>query len=199
MVALLLVFGVAVAALRIYVNVAEDSRGYNWLLLLSLIQVTPFVVGMILKSQNYINFIFISHFVGFSVAKYNEIEIITKNRALSMSWINATKELLICTIIMFVAFHVAHRALIPAEMRRRYFSDITLQPNHVMWIMIYVIMIPWLPNLLPYSLLIIHYAMSSAQVLLVVCAECPKNPTMLFWARAAIPVVSMFSFMQWGF
>ncbi len=196
-----MLFGAAcvIAALRIYVGVGEDSRGYNWLLLVSIAQIAPFLLGLILKSQNYLNFILASHFVGFSVTKFNEIENLSKTKALSLGWILASRELLICTLCMIVSYHLACRVFVPAELRKRKFNDLTLQPGHLRWIMLYICLIPWIPNLLPSSLVIIHFAMASAQILLVICADCPKNPRMIFWARLAIPMVSMVGFLSNGF
>ncbi len=199
MVALILVVLMTLSAVNAYVKAGEDSSGYSWLVLISIVQVTPFLVGLVLRSQNYLNFILMSHFVGFSVSKYNEIETLSKGKGISLSWIAACKELVICTLCMLVAFHMLRMVITPAELRQRKFNDLSLKPNNLRWITAYILMIPFLPNFLPGSLMIIHLAMASAQVLLVICAECPKNPRLLMWARLSVPVACLASFMSWGF
>ncbi len=198
MLSVLFLLGIVAASIRLYASADSDSTGYSWLIILALIQITPFVTGMLLGSPDYIGFILMSHFAGFTLAKWNDAENLTKSHALTPSWIFATKHLIICTFLMAFSYYLCRTVLIPNEMRRKTFNDLTLSKTQLRLIALYVFSIPFIGEYLPYSLLIIHFAMASAQILLIICAQAPKAKGLLLAARIMVPVVSFIYFLRAG-
>ncbi len=199
LIALLITILTVALALRFYVAAQTDKTGYSWLWMLSAIQLLPFILGVILKSQNYLNFILLSHFMGFSLAKFNQDQNLSKSFALSKSWIIATQELAICTAILAATYYLARFVVIPQTLRRRPFNDLTLSETQLRIILLYIVLIPFLSEILPYQLRIIHFAMSSAQMLMIICAQSPGNEKLLLMGRIAIPTLAFVSFLLFGF
>lgn len=182
-----------------YAATEKDVTGFSWLGLLSVLQLTPFILGLFLRSQNYLNFILLSHFAGFSLSKWNEEQYLGTTKMLSASWIHATHELIICTILMGIGYYVSRIVLLPERLRRVPFSELTLTQSQIRMIAAYVWLIPILERNLPFGFLIIHFALANAQILLIICSHSLESPNFMRVAKWSISLVAMVNFLLSGF
>ncbi len=190
---------VLMGILYFHLNTERDQSGFSWLAILALMQVTPFVVAVTRKHFNYIAFIMFNHFVTFSFAKYNQVTTLNNLQALFPETIVAIKELITCTIIMCSAYYLSRLLLFHEFAEKQKFQVLQMTPRMMVFMSLYVITVPVTIYKLPGYFLVIHFALSTADTLLLQCAECPGHKSLSRFFKLTVPISCFWYFIETGF
>lgn len=180
-------------------RLASDHTGMTWLYLLMLVQIVPFAVAVTRKHFNYLSFVLFNHFVTYSVARYNRLVAITKTTKLFPETILAIQELIACTLILSISY-ITCRALFFYDFpERQRYQLLSMSRFQLLSISLYVISIPFSIDWAPPQFLILHFAMTSADMLLLYCVTSPGNEPLARVMKVLVPLSCFVYFIRTGF
>jgi len=175
-----------------------DGGGVNYLYLLMLIQITPFLIAFGKQKYHFITFTLFNHFVCYSIPKYNQLKNIYKVDDLFPEAISSIKELIICTLIMATSYHFFRLFIFYSFVEREKYQLLSLSRLQLTVVSFYVIGVPLFIDYLPSWALIFHFAAVAADLVLLMCSHSPKNELVSSFLRIGVFVSAVLYFIKTG-
>jgi hypothetical protein len=192
-----LVIVVLMVALYLLLSVKDDKTGIIGLLLLMLVQLTPFLFLVTRGRFNFIGFILLNHFITYSVAKYNQLKTITKAVAFEHGAMDAIREMTFCTILIVIAYYFMRYFLGSGDKVKKQYEFLHMSRNQYLYGGLFVISQPLILDHIPGSLATMYFVLDSVVLVTLLCAK-PANPVLERWVRAGILFSALVYFIKFG-
>ena len=177
----------------------NDKSGYTKLYLLMLVQLTPFLICFSRGHYNYIAFIMFNHFFTYSVAKFNQLKMLTHAAAIYPEALAAIDELTICSALTIASFYLSRQFLFYRFVEHEKFQMLTLSRTQLFVVAIYVICVPMFLDKIPAWLITLHFATMAADMVLLLCSTSPHNEKLAFYLRFGVSLSTAWYFLATGF
>ncbi len=181
------------------VTILDDHSGFSQLYLLMVIQITPFIIALTRRYYNYLAFVFFNHFITYSVYKYNDIVTLQHLTQLPEISINAIRELTWCSAIMMLSYFASRSLFFHDFVHKQKYQALIVSPVQITFLACYVIFVQVFLHYIPSQFLVLHFALMSADMLLLMCVEVPGYERFAKFMRSLVAVSCMWYFLDTGF
>ena len=174
------------------------SNPMNLLYLLMLIQVTPFAICFARQHYNYISFVMFNHFVTYSVAKYNQVSLLNHYSTVLPETVVALEQLIICSTLLIVTYFIFRNFFFHRFQEKERYQMLSMTRWQLIVLAAYVLLIPVFMKYIPPPMLMFHFATIAADMVLLLCADSPKNEKFAFYVRLGVFASAIYYFLGTG-
>ena len=177
--AIFVFIAVAIAFGYAVLNVGSRGEIREWLVLLSVIQLAPFVIFLATGRPNYISFVFLEYFAGYSVNKWQSLSGVGGEAIQFHSALRAIQELTFCMMLMGCVYYFAKFLLDSLAKRSTsgiVFKPLTLKPLPYLCISLLASIGPLFLTWLPSSFQSLFHVSAYMAAVLILTASCPDRP-----------------------
>lgn len=176
-----------------------QGDGINFLYLLMLIQVTPFLIQFGKQQFNFLGFTLFNHFFTFSVPKFNQVKELLATGGLSPESALAVKELIHCTLILISSYYFFRTFIFYSFREKEKYQLLSLSRTQLIAVALYVLLMPIIIDFLPSWAIMFHFAAVAADMVLLMCSHSPNNERLSRFIRLGVFVSAVLYFIKTGF
>ncbi len=196
---LLFALGMPVALGCLAANAQLELPGVVSLFVLGLIQITPMAIAFIRGRFTFLEFVLISHFVTFTVARLNVLLNLEKGSLMTGEVILAVEVLTRCTLLIIFC-HSVFRFLV----FRRFFQEVryeplTISPMRYVAMLGGLLVLPFVAPFLPGSIIVPIFSSSAVIFIILFTSKVPGREKLLAWGQALLLISAVNFFLQTGF
>lgn len=178
-------------------NFNRDGTGINQLVLLMLLQLTPFLFLVTRGRFNFLGFILFNHFITYSVAKYNQLKTIHKATSFNSTAIIAIREMIYCTVLIISSYYVTRYLVSGTRDKKEKYEYLTMSRNQYLYGGILVMMQPILLHYVPVAMSTMYFVVSSLVLIALLCSR-TENIVLERWIKVGIVGSTLYYFLVYG-
>jgi hypothetical protein len=176
----------------------SKDNSVSYLYLLMLVQLTPFIICFSRQKYNYIAFILFHHCVTYSLSKLSHAYLLEKTYTLSPETLLALQQHIICTIIIICTYYFFRYFFFHNYREKTKLQMLTMSRWQLLSVATYVMIVPMFMREIPSSLLILHFALVAADMVLLLCSRTPGREWFASFLRFWVFVSSFQYFIGSG-
>jgi hypothetical protein len=192
------VFGsLFLAYVYLLIHYNDDITGMNVLLMLMLVQLTPFLILVTRARFNFVGFILLNHFITYSLAKYNQLKTISHATAFNSGAISALHEMTICSILIICSYYITRYFLRGTSHKKNEFDFLNMTKGQYLYLGLFVMSQPFILGLIPPSLATMYFVINSVILVVLLCARAESKVTER-WVRFGLVASTFLYFLKFG-
>lgn len=177
---------------------ANDRSGVYRLAMLGFIQLMPFMVAFSRMKFDFISFILLNHFATYTFGRLNKMANLGEGFVIPLERIHAIDEMLNCTILIILGYYTFRFLLFHGFFDRAKYEMLPVSKRLMVFIAMYAVAMPLMIRFVPSQLLTIHFALASADLVLLFTTTIRNHERLASFLRGLALLSAIYYFLKTG-